>query len=490
MKEEQFKIWLKDNGYQDNVIQSRVTNLRRIEEAYPDLDARIEDNTIINLMNVFIYNAHDRKCNREPLHKIQINGDLYEGTATYKNALTLYLRFYNDGKTKDATSTDSSNVKQKQPVCATEKGVLYKEKEFRTWMMQDDDKSKGTVASYICNLNFINGKWRVKKDEKNILDAISSNLYEGNTSEALNLIEAMDEVISGRMSGEETSKDEISRLYDARSALRKYRQYLQEEALEDIPDEEELDALQPETMQSAVDDGNGLPIASLLVYSYPEIETNFCFRLTTQNRMSNDKDIFYPIGIIRKLFRHSQKSGRSAALINNDYEWLKGWIKDYVSEIGVVTKQGIIPLDNCQRIVINPSDGKVSVVMNEAPDVVYSVLTETGYDAEAVAPMKASSLREIHIDHTPTMVTVLSGTKNDLPALNTLSQLIRDVARKHRINIKPANFGKISKKLFSEVERVENEMLPLIPDLKNELNLLRSKCSLKLMQANYNLTKK
>ena len=96
MKEEQFRKWLLEQGYQEKVVQSRVANVRKIEEIYPDLDSRIEDGSITNLLSVFTYNASDRKHNREPLHKIQIDGDQYNGTATYKNALSRYITFYNE----------------------------------------------------------------------------------------------------------------------------------------------------------------------------------------------------------------------------------------------------------------------------------------------------------------------------------------------------------------------------------------------------------
>ncbi len=89
MRETQFKQWLLDEGYNENAVKSRIANVRKIEEVYPDLDSRIYDGTISNLLATFVYTADDRLNNREPLHKIKINGDAYNGTATYKSALSL-----------------------------------------------------------------------------------------------------------------------------------------------------------------------------------------------------------------------------------------------------------------------------------------------------------------------------------------------------------------------------------------------------------------
>ena len=491
MKEEQFREWLQAKGYQDKVVQSRVANVRKIEEVYPDLDSRIQDGTISNLLSAFTYNASDRNHNREPLHKIQINGDQYNGTATYKSALILYMTFYNESngsyESEDHNEGDEANT------IPSKSGQLYKVNDFREWMCSVDGKSAGTAASYISNINFINMGWSLKKNDQNVLEAVSQHLDNDDASEAFNLIREMDDILSHLLVAATTSEDDKKRLNDVRSALRKYSQFLEEE-LEDIPDEEEIEERKSETIFNDKEEVSEC-LSTSLVYTYPEIEDNFCFRLMTQNRMSNDKEFFYPIGIIRKLFRYGQKNARQAGLNSNDYEWFKNWIKDYVAEVGVVTNEGILPLGQLQRLVINPAKTSVEAVMNctvmkDTNGKHLTVMTEKGDDPEEIIPMQAKDIRGIHIDHSPTMAKVLSETKGYLPAMKLLSDHIRLIAKIHRINIKPANFGKISKKLFADSERVENDLLPLIPALKEELDLLKNKCELKLMQANYNLAKK
>lgn len=104
--------------------------------------------------------------------------------------------------------------------------------------------------------------------------------------------------------------------------------------------------------------------------------------------------------------------------------------------------------------------------------------------------MEAKRLRDIHIDHTPLMSDVLSASVGSLPALAVMSDLIKKTAKQKRLDIKPSNFGKISKSLFENTEIVDAQLLPLIPELKKELDILRGKCVLKLMQGSHNLKKK
>lgn len=104
--------------------------------------------------------------------------------------------------------------------------------------------------------------------------------------------------------------------------------------------------------------------------------------------------------------------------------------------------------------------------------------------------MVAKYLRDIHIDHTPLMSNVLSMSLNNLPAFTALSEVIRKIAKQKKLDIKSSNFGKISRNLFGNTEIVDTQLLPLIPELKNELDLLRRKCVLKLMQGSLNLQKK
>ena len=137
--------------------------------------------------------------------------------------------------------------------------------------------------------------------------------------------------------------------------------------------------------------------------------------------------------------------------------------------------------------MINPNDGAVSMLLAGRSEKLI-VLTENMQGSNA--PMTAKRLRDIHIDHTPLMSNILSTNLANLPSLTFMSEIIKKSAKQNVLDIKPSNFGRISKHLFENKEIIEKQLIPLIPDLKKELQLLREQSTLKLMQATHNLRKK
>lgn len=305
---------------------------------------------------------------------------------------------------------------------------------------------------------------------------------------AFELLEKLEYKLSALLSSSSVPSEWRHDISNWRSGLRKYIDFLQDDS-EDIPDEVELEeaAANMPSVEVVDVDLEDSEDGEKITYSLEELKKNFVFRLSTQNRMSNDKDIFYPISIIRKLFCHSQRNGKATATPNSDYDWFKNWINDYAGEIKVLMENNSSLLSEIRSLQIYPSTENVYI---QLPEVSGNILVYTETKDGGIEPMKTKSLRQIHIDHTPLMAQVLSDNMSVIPAINALSKEIRSVAKAKGIDITPTNFGKISKILFADEQYVNDQLLPLIPDLKNELNLLRKKCSLTLMQASHNLRKK
>lgn len=490
MQETDFLKWLVEHDQQENTARSIVSRVRRIEEAYPELDSRFEDGSIKILMNVFTYTKRDEAKKRIPLHKIEIDGNPYTGTQSLRNALTQYIEFM-QSKMADAVITDNAETieSDKAPISA-EKGKFYKTEEFREWMHQRVGMTQGSANSYVSYLNTLRHIVTRKSDGASAIDLISDLLREENTAAALELLERVEEKVSEYMLLSEIDKSEKDDFNKYRSALKKYALFLEDD-LEELPDEDELDNAETSdanlTTQFDVE-SDDKPLGNL-TYSISEIKQNFIFRLKTQNRMSNRKDIFYPIGMICKLLNYSQREAQKKGKYNNDAEWLKEWFNGYVDTILVITADGMYPLSKIKEIIINPNDGAVSLILTGCCEQ-HRIFTETMNVGESHIPMQAKRLRDIHIDHTPLMSKVLSTSLDNLPALTAMSEIIKKYAKQKGIDIKPSNFGKISKELFRNTEVINAQLLPLIPELKNELEILRGECVLKLMQASLNLKKK
>ena len=73
-------------------IKNRISNCKKVNKYY-DLDKYYDENKTKELFKLLNYTSEDKKNDLKPKHKIPINGDIYNGTATYKNAMSLYFEF-------------------------------------------------------------------------------------------------------------------------------------------------------------------------------------------------------------------------------------------------------------------------------------------------------------------------------------------------------------------------------------------------------------
>ncbi len=316
---------------------------------------------------------------------------------------------------------------------------------------------------------------------------LSKLILDNRDAEVMLLLDDVDRNVSKMIDSFNTDSGTRKKLNDCRSSLRRYRDFLMEE-MEDIPDEEEIEELNDSfPMEFESIDSQHIVSDIIEVYDYKSLEDNFRFRLLTQNRMSGKKDVFYPIGIIRKLFRYSQKNDLSS---EKDYDWLIKWINDCVGEILVLTNEGSVALQDMSYLTIDSQSKRVDISCKEDDNRDYVVCTETNDAYDKIAPMAVGRLRDIHIDHTPLMSQTLSDEVANLKALPKLTEIIRKVAKRHGIEITTKNFGKISKKLFADETMVCEKLIPMIEEIKSDLYLLQRNSSLKLMASKYNLRKK
>lgn len=70
-----------------------------------------------------------------------------------------------------------------------------------------------------------------------------------------------------------------------------------------------------------------------------------------------------------------------------------------------------------------------------------------------------------------------------------LTEIIRNVANASNLSITTKNFSDIARKVVNSKDYIM-EMIELIPELKDEMELIREKTTLQLMEAGCNLRKK
>jgi len=98
MKEEAFRSWLSsDRKYGTGTVNSRVSNCKTVEGCEGDLDKHFEEDRLRGLVGKLSYSKADERHNRPARHQIPINGNVYNGTATLRSAVSLYKQFRESG---------------------------------------------------------------------------------------------------------------------------------------------------------------------------------------------------------------------------------------------------------------------------------------------------------------------------------------------------------------------------------------------------------
>ena len=108
MRKHEFATWLGQKyPFSGGTAGSRLSNGERIKEIYGDLDRYYREDRLQHLLSCLAYSAADERANRPNPSKIPINGNLRNGLATLRNAVSLYREF-SDGVAPAATTARHS----------------------------------------------------------------------------------------------------------------------------------------------------------------------------------------------------------------------------------------------------------------------------------------------------------------------------------------------------------------------------------------------
>jgi hypothetical protein len=103
-----FKNWLTDiYGMEAKAAESRTTNCRTIEKIEGDLDMHFEHDKGKYLLELLTYSRADEANNAPAKYNIPIDGVIYTGTSTLKQAINRYMEFKQyQAEQKKSDSTD------------------------------------------------------------------------------------------------------------------------------------------------------------------------------------------------------------------------------------------------------------------------------------------------------------------------------------------------------------------------------------------------
>jgi hypothetical protein len=118
MKGQQFKNWL-DKKYPRKTANSRWMNCRTVEKYEGGLEEHFNLDQCEYLISKLNYSTQDERDSKPKRHKIPINGDIRNGSATLKGAVKLYVAFRNGEQpikvSESVDKTTSVNPKIKKP---------------------------------------------------------------------------------------------------------------------------------------------------------------------------------------------------------------------------------------------------------------------------------------------------------------------------------------------------------------------------------------
>jgi hypothetical protein len=97
MKSEQYRSWLKLQGYADNTIAAQMHRAGRVESHYGDLDELHAKDGLNPLLVELKYTQADRQNNRPNPTKIPFDGVPYNNLASYRDDIRRYKRFKEEG---------------------------------------------------------------------------------------------------------------------------------------------------------------------------------------------------------------------------------------------------------------------------------------------------------------------------------------------------------------------------------------------------------
>ncbi|MER8863942.1 endonuclease NucS [Mesorhizobium sp. M0751] len=88
-----YKAWLEEQKYDSGTITAQLHRVGRVEKFYGDLDAHFANGTLQNIIDELNYSAEDGRHNKPNPSKIQIEGNIRNNLASYKNAVVRYRKF-------------------------------------------------------------------------------------------------------------------------------------------------------------------------------------------------------------------------------------------------------------------------------------------------------------------------------------------------------------------------------------------------------------
>lgn len=160
-----YRTWLREQGYQDNTVAAQLHRVGRVEQFYGSLGEIIAGGGYEALVAELTYSTADERSGRVNPSRIPIDGNIRNSLQSYKNAVSWYRRFVQEGGDSGITITPggSSGPLEMPPLndSANEVQRLSLERDMQTALRRniqslengltivDDGIERGVLSGYI-----------------------------------------------------------------------------------------------------------------------------------------------------------------------------------------------------------------------------------------------------------------------------------------------------------------------------------------------------
>lgn len=91
-----YAAWLEAQKYAGGTQTAQLHRVKRVEEAYGDLDDHFKNGTLPDVIAALNYSTSDERANKPNPSKIKIEGNIRNNLQSYKNAVVRYVKFLQD----------------------------------------------------------------------------------------------------------------------------------------------------------------------------------------------------------------------------------------------------------------------------------------------------------------------------------------------------------------------------------------------------------
>ena len=93
VREQEFRAWMDAQDWIQSTRQTRLTDARRVEKHYGDLDVAYEADKFAAILADLTYTAADNEVGKPNPSRLEIDGDIRNSLASYRSALGVYRQF-------------------------------------------------------------------------------------------------------------------------------------------------------------------------------------------------------------------------------------------------------------------------------------------------------------------------------------------------------------------------------------------------------------